>query len=68
MNSFVYTDEEWEDLLVSGMKVILSEKDDIRVFFVGGIPLDKFTKEEIIKIFASWSTDKIPIFTNRSMK
>lgn len=58
----MYTQEEWNDLIISGMKVILSEKLPVTVF-INDIPLDKFTKEEIIKIFASWASDKIPVFT-----
>jgi len=56
-------DDEWENVIVSGMKVILSEQPKQRVFILN-IPLDKFTKEEIIKIFASWTTDKVPVFTD----
>ena len=54
--------DEWEAVIISGMKIILNEQDNVRVRIMG-IPLDRFTKEEIIKIFASWSSDKIPVFT-----
>jgi hypothetical protein len=56
-------DNEWEDVIVSGMKIILNEQPKTNVFIMN-IPLDKFTKEEIIKIFASWTLDKVPVFTD----
>ena len=61
---YKYTDEEWEDLILSGMKLLLIEHNCYKSeVYINGMPLDRFTKEEIISIFSSWMSDRVPIFS-----
>lgn len=60
----MYTEEEWEDLILSGMKLLLADHSCYESqVFIGGISLNKFTKEEVISIFSSWVSDKVPVFS-----
>ena len=60
----MYTEEEWEDLMLSGMKLLLKDHSCYESqAFINDVSLDRFTKEEVISIFSSWVSDKIPIFS-----